>query len=63
MEKKEFNYKLYGILSILVVALILSVLTVRTFVTRYNAFSPEKNAVAYVDTIVESGDGYNAFKN
>ena len=63
MEKKEFNYKLYGILSVLVVALILSILTVRTFVTRYNAFSPEKTAVAYVDTIVESGDGYNAFKN
>ena len=63
MEKKEFNIKVYGIIVIIVMAVVLSLLTVRTFVTRYNAFDPEKVATAYVDTIVQTGDGYNAFKN
>ncbi len=63
MEKKEFNVKAYGIIVIIVMTAVLSLLTVRTFVTRYNAFDPEKVATAYVDTIVQTGDGYNAFKN
>ena len=62
MAKKEFNVKLYGILSIIFVALILGLLTVRTFITRYNAFDPGKTASAYVSTIVETGDGYGAYK-
>ena len=32
------------------------------FATNYTAFNPEKVAVAYADTIVQSGDGYNAYK-
>ncbi|MDE6155641.1 MAG: hypothetical protein K2F67_04300, partial [Eubacterium sp.] len=31
--------------------------------TRYTAFDPEKVAQAYTDTIVQTGDGYNAYKN
>jgi hypothetical protein len=38
-------------------------LTVFAFVTRYTGYSPEKVAQNYVDTIVQTGDGYNAYKN
>lgn len=62
-KEKEFNLKLYGIFSIVVVAVILVVLTVFAFTTRYNGFNPEKIAVTYVDTIVQTGDGYDAYKN
>lgn len=63
MAEKKFNLKAYGIFSIVFVAVILVVLTVYTFTTRYNGFDAEKVATAYVDTIVQSGDGYNAYKN
>lgn len=61
--KKEFNTKVYGVFAIVFVAAVLIALTVTTFVTRYNGFHAEKVAQNYVDTIVETGDGYNAYKN
>ena len=62
-NKKGLNLKLYGVFAIIVVAVILGALTFFTFTSRYTAFDPEKTAVAYVDTIVQTGDGYNACKN
>lgn len=44
------------------VAAILAVSTVATFSSKYIAFKPEKVAQAYADTIVQTGDGYNANK-
>ena len=46
-----------------IVAVVLVVVTIFAFTTRYTAFSPEKVAQAYTDTIVQTGDGYNAYKN
>lgn len=63
MAKKGLNLKVYGILAIVITAVILTVLTVYTFTSKYTAFDPEKMAVAYVDTIVQTGDGYNSYKD
>ena len=62
-KKKGLNLKLYGIFAILVTAAILGALTFFTYTSRYTAFDPEKMAVAYVDTIAQTGDGYNAYKD
>lgn len=43
-------------------AAILSTMTVLTFKDKYIAFDEEKLAGNYVDSIVQSGDGYNAYK-
>lgn len=61
-EKKEFKAGLYGVLTGVIIAVILVVLTIFAFTTRYTAFSPEKTAQSYVDGIVQTGDGYNALK-
>ena len=61
--KKEFNSKLYAVIVFFVVAALLAGITTVTFRTKYNGFSPEKVAVAYVESIVNRGDGYNAYKN
>ena len=65
MSKKEknFNFKLYAVVSFVAVALILVVVCVADFSAKYMAFHPERLAEFYVDTIVQSGDGYNAYKN
>ncbi|MGN1328868.1 MAG: hypothetical protein ACI4V4_04125 [Eubacterium sp.] len=63
MAKKEFKAGLYAVVSGVIVAVVLVLLTIFAFTTRYNAFNPEKVAQTYVDTIVQSGDGYNAYKN
>lgn len=63
MAKKEFKTGLYAVISGVVVAVVLVLLTIFAFTTRYTAFKPEKVAQTYVDTIVQSGDGYNAYKN
>ena len=60
--KKGFRAGLYGVVSGILVAAILVGMTVFAFTTRYNAFSPEKVAQSYADTIVQTGDGYNALK-
>ena len=63
ISEKKFNLKVYGIFAIVIVAIVITVLTVFAFMTGYTGFDEEKVAVAYVDTIVQSGDGYNAYKN
>lgn len=62
-QKKEFNTKLYAIVVFLVVATLLATITVTTYKSKYNGFSAEKTAIAFTRTIVERGDGYNAYKN
>ena len=62
-KQKEFNYKLYGIIAVAVVSVALAALTFYAYTSRYIALDPEKMAVAYVDTIVQTGDGYNAYKD
>lgn len=62
-KKTGFKPGLYAVVAGIVVAVFLVVITIFAFTTRYTAFSPEKVAVAYTDTIVQAGDGYNAYKN
>lgn len=62
-EKNAFKPGLYAVVAGIVIAVFLVVATIFAFTTRYTAFSPEKVAVAYTDTIVQTGDGYNAYKN
>lgn len=62
-EKKGFNAALYAVVAGIVVAVVLVLITIFAFTTRYTGFSAEKVAQAYVDTIVQTGDGYNAYKN
>ena len=61
--KKAFNLKIYAAITFFVIAGLLATITVATYKSRYNGFSPEKTAVAFVQSIVETGDGYNAYKN
>lgn len=61
-EKKGFRAGVYAVFAGIIVAVILVCLTIFAFTTRYTAFSPEKVAVAYTDGIVQTGDGYNAYK-
>jgi hypothetical protein len=62
-EKKGFKPALYAVVAGVVVAVVLVLITIFAFTTRYTAFSPEKVAQAYTDTIVQTADGYNAYKN
>ena len=62
-EKKGFRAGLYAVIVGIVLAVVLSVMAIYAFVTRYTAYSAEKVAVSFVDTIVQTGDGYNAYKN
>lgn len=61
--KKELNLKIYAAVTFFVIAGLLATITVTTYRARYNGFSPEKTATAFVQGIVETGDGYNAYKN
>lgn len=61
-EKKSFNYTLYALVAFILVAAILAVTTVITFKSKYIAFNSETLAVNYVDTVAQTGDGYNAYK-
>lgn len=62
-KNKEFKAGLYAVVAGVAVAAVLVVITIFAFTTRYTAFAPEKVAQAYVDTIAQNGDGYNAYKN
>lgn len=62
-SEKSFNFKLYGVITFFAVAAILVIICVSTFQARYTAFHPDELAKTYVDTIVRTGDGYNAYKN
>lgn len=61
-EKKGFNYTLYALIAFILVAAILAATTVITFKSKYLAFNSEELAVNYVDTVAQTGDGYNAYK-
>lgn len=64
MTKKEkgFNLKLYAVVVFFVVLAALVLIVFFTFKSKYTAFHPEEVARNYVDTIVQTGDGYNAYK-
>lgn len=62
-EKKGINPGAYAIVSGIIVAVVLVVLTIFAFTTRYTAFSPEKTAQYFADVVVQTGDGYNSYKN
>ena len=61
--EKEFNFKLYATVVFFGVLVALVAIVYTTFTSRYTAFHPEAIAKTYVDTIVQTGDGYNAYKN
>lgn len=61
--KKGFNSKIYAAVAFFIIAGLLATITVTTYKSRYNGFSAEKTALAFVQSIVETGDGYNAYKN
>ncbi|MBR3149984.1 MAG: hypothetical protein IKF64_07430 [Eubacterium sp.] len=61
-EKKGFRPGAYAVLAGIIMAVVLVVLTIFAYTTRYTAFSPEKVAQSYTDGIVQTGDGYNAYK-
>ncbi len=61
--EKEFNFKLYAVIVFFGVLAALIAIVYTTFTSRYTAFHPEEVAKTYVDTIVQTGDGYNAYKN
>ncbi len=61
--KKAFNTKTYAVIVFFLVGALLATITVTTYKSRYTAFNPEKTAIAFVQNIVETGDGYNAYKN
>lgn len=61
-EKKEFNYGLYSGATFIIVTAVLVLMTIFAFKGRYIAFDAEKVAVNYTDTILQKGDGYNAYK-
>ncbi|MBQ9531009.1 MAG: hypothetical protein IJR70_02940 [Eubacterium sp.] len=61
-EKKGFNASIYAVSTSIILAVVLIILTIFSVATKYTAFSPEKIAQSYVDGIVQTGDGYNAYK-
>lgn len=61
-REKSFNLKLYAVIAFFAVAAALSLMVVFTFKSKYTAFHPEEVARNYADTIVQTGDGYNAYK-
>ncbi len=61
--EKEFNFKLYAVIVFFGVLAALVAIVYTTFTARYTAFHPDEVAKTYVDTIVQTGDGYNAYKN
>lgn len=61
-EKKEFNYGLYAGATIVAVVVVLVLITLFTFRSKYIALDAEKVAVNYADTLAQRGDGYNAYK-
>lgn len=62
-KEKTFNRKFYAVVTFFAILGALIMLVTFTFKNRYIAFHPEEVAKTYVDTIVQTGDGYNAYKN
>ena len=63
IKEKGFNVKLYATAAFFAVLAALVLITVFTFKAKYTAYHPEEVARNYVDTIAQTGDGYNAYKN
>lgn len=65
MSKKEksFNLKLYAVAVFFAVVILLVLIVTLTFKSKYTAFHPDEVARSYTDTIVQTADGYNAYKN
>ncbi|MDO4153862.1 MAG: hypothetical protein Q4E21_03305 [Clostridia bacterium] len=65
MAKKEktFPVKLYALVAFLAVAAVLVLIVTLTFKAKYTGYHPEEVARVYVDTVAQTGDGYNAYKN
>jgi len=61
-EKKGLNTGVYAVVTSIVLAVVLVIMTVFSVATKYTAFSPEKLAQSYVDGVIQTGDGYNAYK-
>ena len=62
-QKKGFRVGIYAVAVGIILAVVLSAMACYQFVTTYTAYSPEKVAQSFVDTVVQKGDGYNAYKN
>ncbi len=62
-KEKSFNYKAYAISVFVAILALLVIIVTFTFKAKYIGFHPEEVARTYVDTIVQTGDGYNAYKN
>ena len=60
---KEFNFKLYAVIVFFAVLAALVAITYTTYTSRYIALHPDRVAENFVDTIVQNGDGYNAYKS
>lgn len=61
-KEKGFNKKIYAFVVFFAILVALIVLVAFTFKSKYIAFNPESVAKSYVDTILQTGDGYNAYK-
>lgn len=62
-KEKGLNRKFYAVVVFFAILAALVLMVTFTFKNRYIAFHPEEVARTYVDTIVQTGDGYNAYKN
>ncbi len=62
-EKKPLNTKIYAVVVFFLMAGFLAGVTVSAYTDKYTGFNPKKVALAYVESIVNRGDGYNAYKN
>lgn len=60
--EKSFNKKLYAVVVFFAILAALIVMVAVTFKSKYIAFRPDSVAKSYVETIVLTGDGYNAYK-
>lgn len=61
-ENKKFNYGLYAVATFAVVTVVLVIITTFTFKSKYIAFDADKVAVNFIDSVMQNGDGYNAYK-
>ncbi len=61
-KEKSFNLKLYAVIVFFAVAAALVLIVTFTFKSKYTAFHPEEVARSFADTVVQTGDGYNAYK-
>ena len=59
---KEFNFKLYAVAVFFAVLAALVAITYSTYTAKYIALHPDRVAENFVDTVVQNGDGYNAYK-